>query len=126
MLPGTSVTYYGEEIGMYDSCAKFESSDHNIPAVTCDSLTNDFQSEWARSPMQWDETKNGGFSTADKPWIPIADNYRTISVKAQQGKDKSHLEIYKSLLKLRKNEAILQSDKFEIKALGENSFAFKR
>jgi alpha-glucosidase len=128
MLPGTSVTYYGEEIGMSDSCAYFADLDHNIPALKCDSNdpNNKHSSDWVRSPMQWDGSKNGGFSSADKTWLPVNENFKTVNVKAQLGKEKSHLEIHRSLMKLRKNEAIMESDKFEIKALGENSFAFKR
>lgn len=126
MLPGTSVTYYGEEIGMMDSCAKFETENHNIPAVACDAAVENQQSEWARSPMQWDETANAGFTKVEKPWIPVAANYKTLNVKAQENKAGSHLEIHRQLLKLRKNKAITDSDKFEIKVLSENSFAFKR
>lgn len=125
MLPGTSVTYYGEEIGMSDSCAKF-SNDHNQPAEKCDPKTTQHQSDWVRSPMQWSDEKNAGFSTADVTWIPVAENYKTINVKAQENKTNSHLEIHRQLLKLRKNEAITDSDKFEIKTLNLNSFAFKR
>lgn len=126
MLPGTSVTYYGEEIGMYDSCAKFESDNHNLPAVKCDPEVTDHQLDWVRSPMQWDDSVNGGFTTSDDPWIPVADNFKTINVKAQVGKENSHLEIHKSLLKMRKHDAIMESEIFDIKALSENSFAFKR
>jgi alpha-glucosidase len=128
MLPGTSVTYYGEEIGMSDTCAYFDNPDHNIPAVKCDANdpNNKHSSEWVRSPMQWDDSKNGGFSSANKTWLPVNDNFKTVNVKAQLGNEKSHLEIHRSLMKLRKNEAIMESDKFEIKALGKNSFAFKR
>lgn len=126
MLPGTSVTYYGEEIGMFDSCAEFKSEDHNVPAVSCLANITKHQSDWVRSPMQWDDTKNAGFSTNDQPWIPVADNYKEINVKAQTGDEKSHLEIHRQLLKLRKNEAILESEKFEIQTLGKFSFAFKR
>lgn len=126
MLPGTSVTYYGEEIGMYDSCAKFEDDDHNQPAVRCLPNITRHQSDWVRSPMQWDDTDNAGFSTNDNPWIPVALNFKEINVKAQTGDDKSHLEIHRQLLKLRKNEAILESENFEIKALGQYSFAFTR
>lgn len=126
MLPGTSVTYYGEEIGMYDSCAKFESENHNLPAVACDPATTIHQADWVRSPMQWDDTKHGGFSSADSPWIPVAKNYKEINVKLQLGKDNSHLEIHRQLLSMRKVEAIMESDEFEIKALNEYSFAFKR
>ena len=126
MLPGTSVTYYGEEIGMEDSCANF-GEDHNQTAKKCDpSTTNKWSDIWARSPMQWDDTKNAGFSPHDNVWIPVAANFVNISVKAQEGKEDSHLEIYRRLLKLRKNKAIMESDDFEIKALSEHSFAFKR
>jgi glycosidase len=126
MLPGTSVTYYGEELGMTDRCAFFEDDNHETPAKICDPATTTFGSEWARSPMQWDDTKNAGFSTSDELFIPAADNYPTLNVKAQTGKANSHLEIHRSLLKLRKHKAIRESDKFDIKALGVNSFAFKR
>lgn len=126
MLPGTSVTYYGEEIGMEDSCSKF-GDDHNQPAEKCDESSTNKQADiWARSPMQWDDTKNAGFSPHDTVWIPVADNYKRINVKAQEGKEKSHLEIYRKLLKLRKSKALIESDNFEIKALNQSSFAFKR
>lgn len=128
MLPGTSVTYYGEEIGMLDSCAEFIGDNHDIPAVGCDPATTKRQLEWARSPMQWDNTTNAGFSPhgEDKVWMPVAENYKKINVKDQVGDNKSHLEIHRQLLKLRKHEAIMNSEDFDIKALNEYSFAFKR
>lgn len=83
---------------------------------------------WVRSPMQWNKDKNAGFTKDDKPWIPVAKNYVNINVDVQKGIDKSHLEIHRQLLKMRKHNAIMESDahSMEIKALGENSFAFKR
>lgn len=76
--------------------------------------------------MQWDNTTNAGFSSDPAPWMPVAENYKELNVAAQEGKPTSHLEIYRALMKLRKNKAITDSDKFEIKALGVNSFAFRR
>ena len=127
MLPGTSVTYYGEEIGMLDQCAYFPEGT-NKPGKTCDpnEESRTHASEWVRSPMQWDDTKNAGFSTADDTWTPVALNYKELNVKAQMGKEKSHLEIHRQLLKLRKSKAIMESDNFEISTLSANSFAFKR
>lgn len=127
MLPGTSVTYYGEEIGMEDSCAQF-GDNHNNSAERCDPADKKPIDVWARSPMQWDDTKNAGFSPHDNVWIPVAENYisKNINVKAQEAKEISHLKIHRQLLKLRKNKAIMESDNFEIEALNENSFAFKR
>lgn len=127
MLPGTSVTYYGEEIGMENSCAKFPDEEHENPAKICEEEEKgDFLDTWARSPMQWDNTANGGFTKHDKPWIPIGEKYQQVNVNAQLNKPKSHLEIYRSLMKLRKNKAIVESDNFEIAKLNENSFAFWR
>lgn len=130
MLPGTSVTYYGEEIGMTDSCAEFSyDAEHKreYPAKSCDaSKAEKWGDTWTRSPMQWDDTTNGGFTADPEPWIPIGNHYKTVNVKAQEGQPKSHLEIHRSLLQLRKNKAITDSDKFEMKTLNTNSFAFKR
>lgn len=126
MLPGTSVTYYGEEIGMKDSCAKF-GPNHNESAVKCvDPSTETRIDVWARSPMQWDATKNAGFSPHDDVWIPVAENHKTVNVKVQEESDNSHLKIYKELLALRRNKAIMESDNFDIKALNTSSFAFQR
>lgn len=127
MLPGSFVTYYGEEIGMADSCAKFLDTNHVNPAVTCDEADRLLPTDtWVRSPMQWNNKSNGGFTADPTPWIPIGENYEQVNVEAQQNKAKSHLEIYRSLLKLRKENAIKESDDFEIKKLNDNSFAFKR
>lgn len=128
MLPGTSVTYYGEEIGMLDSCAEFKTDDHNIPAERCDPAVTQHTFEWVRSPMQWDDTQNAGFSphAEETIWMPVAENYKTINVKAQEEKENSHLKIHRQLLKLRKHNAIMESEIFVIKALSEKSFAFKR
>lgn len=126
MLPGSFVTYYGEEIGMADSCAKFPDDIHVNPAVTCDEADRLTHTDtWVRSPMQWNSSPNGGFTT-ETPWIPIGENYQQVNVEAQTNNAKSHLEIYRSLLKLRKENAIKESDDFEIKKLNDNSFAFKR
>lgn len=127
MLPGASVTYYGEEIGMEDSCAKFPDEDHENPAVVCEAADKlKFVDVWARSPMQWDGTPSGGFTKDDKPWIPMGEKHTEVNVQAQLGKEKSHLEVYRSLMKLRKNKAIVDGEIFEIKKLNDNSFAFKR
>ena len=37
-----------------------------------------------RTPMQWDDSKNAGFSTADTTWLPVPSGYHTTSVKAEE------------------------------------------
>lgn len=47
----------------------------------------------ARTPYQWDDTKNAGFSTANKTWLPVASNYQTVNLKAQEAATKSHYKV---------------------------------
>jgi alpha-glucosidase len=115
------VTYYGEEIGMENACVDYGAND--IGVICKDGATNS-DSQY-RSPMQWDDTKNAGFSISDTPWLPVATNYATLNVKAQDGKDKSHLEVYKQLMEIRRNKAVVEGG-FEMKELTGNSFVFKR
>lgn len=126
-LPGTSVTYYGEEIGMENSCVIYN-DDHNQPGRRCNAGETTNSDSRYRTPMQWDDSKNGGFSEAERPWLPIGDKYLEVNVKAQQGKVGSHLEIYKSLQKLKHEHPAMKSSLygFKIVELSENVFAFKR
>lgn len=128
MLPGTSVTYYGEEIGMEDSCVYYD-DDHNNPGHRCNSTYRPENTDARyRTPMQWTNGINGGFTTSNKPWLPIGDKYQTVNVEAQKGVNGSHLEVYKSLQKVRQHKAIKEGSLsgFKIVKLGTNSFGFKR
>lgn len=49
----------------------------------------------ARTPMQWDDSVNGGF-TEGQPWFPVNPNYKTINVKEQLSNEHSVLNFYKS------------------------------
>lgn len=51
----------------------------------------------ARTPMQWDDSENGGF-TCGKPWIKCNDNYRTINAQSQVNDPDSLYNYYKRLI----------------------------
>lgn len=51
----------------------------------------------ARTPMQWDDSENGGF-TCGKPWIKCNDNYRTINVQSEVNDPDSLYNYYKRLI----------------------------
>lgn len=54
--------------------------------------------------MQWDASPNAGFAPAGvEPWLPVADDYRTVNVAAQEGDPHSHLNTVRALLRLRRS-----------------------
>lgn len=55
----------------------------------------------ARTPMNWDSSKNGGFSDADECW-KLAHSFKEINVKDQEGDDASVLNYYRRVVKFRK------------------------
>lgn len=68
----------------------------------------------ARTPMQWDNTKHAGFSTAT-PWQAENPSYKTINAKAQVGVEGSVFEYWASVLRLRKTHRdILIYGNFEL------------
>lgn len=78
-----------------------------------------------RTPFQWNDEKNAGFSTADKTWLPVADNYKEVNVRKENSDEKSHLKVYKSLKELRET-ATLQDGQTKYAALGQQVVAIAR
>ncbi|MEO7291932.1 MAG: alpha-glucosidase, partial [Ginsengibacter sp.] len=54
-----------------------------------------------RTPFQWNETKNAGFSTA-APWLKVNPNYKKINVAAQEKDPDSVLNYFRKMVNLRK------------------------
>jgi alpha-glucosidase len=96
-LPGMPVIYYGEEIGMRD----FE--------ILKDARRDNFEEgggmggrDPERTPMQWSDTTNAGFSTAE-PWLPISQDYHVHNVELEQCGPSSFLSLYRSVLQMRQH-----------------------
>lgn len=66
-----------------------------------------------RTPMQWDSTKNAGFSTADKTWLPVGDSYPFNNVALQRMQNVSYLQNFKRLATLR-NDPTIKYGGFEL------------
>ncbi|MFD2247849.1 alpha-amylase family glycosyl hydrolase [Pontibacter ruber] len=102
-LRGTPTIYYGDEIGMRDVAIPPEEVQDpqglNMPDLY---LSRDP----SRTPMQWNDQANGGFSES-KPWLRLPDNYRRLNVQAQEQDPYSMLSLYRKLLKLRHEEPAL-------------------
>lgn len=60
----------------------------------------------ARTPFQWNSTHNAGFSTAQKTWLPLPENYTACNVELQERHKRSHLKVFKALLELRKHKVM--------------------
>ena len=80
----------------------------------------------ARTPMQWDDTENAGFTTGT-PWIKVNPNYKTINATSQTNDENSIFTYYKNLITLRKEYPVFVDGDFEM-LLEENEhlFAYKR
>ena len=116
---GTPFIYYGEEIGMSQLKLKTEDcqdpiATHKIWGIPIGKL---FGRDGCRTPMQWNNSKiNAGFSKDPniKPWLPVDQNSENKNVE-KQGKDKkSLLNYYREILKLRKQEEVLQVGNLEL------------
>jgi alpha-glucosidase len=99
-LPGTTVLYYGDEIGMTDV--------HVPPALRRDNATLDRGAEVnrdrARTPMPWNGTQGGGFTRPDvTPWLPMTD-HPVSNVADQRADPDSTLWLCRRLLALRHTE----------------------
>jgi alpha-glucosidase len=97
-LRGTPIMYYGEEIGM-KTTPPTRKEDVKDP-IGRKGWPQEKGRDGERTPMQWDETVNAGFSTA-APWLPVPPTYKTHNVADESQDPNSVLEFYKSVLKLR-------------------------
>jgi alpha-glucosidase len=58
--------------------------------------------------MQWNASRNAGFSDAAKTWLPVAPNYKTVNAEAEQKDPASLWNWYRSLIALRSQDAALR------------------
>ncbi|CAK9825384.1 Maltase 2 [Anthophora retusa] len=94
ILPGIAVTYYGEEIGMEDN------NHFN---------TSDFR-DACRTPFQWDNSTNAGFSTSNHTWLPVNPDYVKVNLEEQKKQKDSYYKLYTELIKLRKSEVLMNGE----------------
>ena len=117
MLKGLPFIYQGQEIGMENM--KFNSIEDVDDVSTLDEYqvalnaglgeeeafrrVAAFSRDNARTPMQWTDGKNAGF-TGGTPWLRVNPNCSRINVKDQEKNEGSVLSFYKKLTALRKSE----------------------
>ena len=123
-LRGTPVLYYGEEIGMTDlyleDIDQFrditgiwqyhnEIQEFGTPADQALRIAAGYTRDKCRTPMQWQNTANAGFSPAGiQPWLPVNPNFASgVNVRDQLNQSGSLLNFYRGMLRFRKNTSAL-------------------
>jgi alpha-glucosidase len=118
---GVPCVYYGEEIGMTDLPMPFKFAFDPIPRkfrfvprFVFDAMQLTINRDEVRTPMQWDGTRNAGFSSAERTWLPVHGNYNEINVEKESRNGFSLLKIVRDLLKIRGEQQTLREGSLEI------------
>lgn len=113
---GVPVIYYGEEIGMINaSINKKDAQDiiskefNSVPQWLRNKMPVPLNRDECRTPMQWDTSKNAGFSTATKTWLPVGPDEKVRNVKTEAADSASLLNTYKGLLQLRDTTEVFKN-----------------
>jgi oligo-1,6-glucosidase len=137
---GTPYVYQGEELGMtnapFATIADFrdiESLNYYAVAVGAGRPVDEVLTSLrvksrdnARTPMQWDDSPQAGFSTC-VPWLPVNPNCREINAAAAMADPESVLHHYRALIELRHNEpAVVHGDFTMLVPQDPQVYAFTR
>lgn len=126
LLRGTPYIYQGEEIGMtnpyFDSIEQYRDVESlNYYEILRQAGKTEEEAlhilaersrDNSRTPMQWSDAENAGFSTAE-PWLSIPESYREINVEREKQDAGSILAFYKKLIALRKEKSVIAEGKIE-------------
>ena len=140
LMRGTPYIYQGEEIGMtnypfqtLDEVNDIESLNNakealekGTPLEVIKDQIRHVGRDNARTPMQWDTSKNAGFSTADKTWLAVNPNYKDINVASALANPDSIFYTYQKLVELRRTQDWLIDADFELLETTDKVFAYIR
>ena len=141
MLKGSPYIYQGEEIGMTNAYFKSIDDYKDIEAInaykeytesglmTEEEMLNCLKMvsrDNARTPMQWDDSANAGFTTGT-PWISVNKNYTQINAKAALEDKDSVFYYYQKLIQLRhENEIIVEGVFHGLLEDNDDIYAYER
>ena len=128
MMQGTPYVYQGEELGMtnypFTSAEEFRDIE-SIHAYEDYAKKGEVSPEElfsyiayksrdnSRTPMQWDDSANGGFTTGT-PWIAVNPNYKEINAKEEMAREDSVFHYYQKLIALRKQYDIVVYGSYQL------------
>lgn len=139
-LRGTPFIYEGQELGFANvawpsiedyndisSKGQYQTAiDEGFTPEEALEFVHYFSRDNARTPMQWDASKNAGF-TSGTPWLPVHDDYALVNAEVE-GRDRdSVLSWYQKLAEFRKSHPELTEGSYELLLpQHEQIFAFSR
>lgn len=125
-MRGTPFIYMGEEIGMMNP--KFPTINDYVDIETLNhfdilqqqgfserevmAIIKERSRDNSRTPMQWDNTENAGFTTG-KPWLKVAENANEINVQQALQTKTSIFYFYQKLIALRKEYPVIQNGDYK-------------
>lgn len=138
-LRGTPFLYEGEEIGMTNFDFPDMEKVRDVESINIWNMGKrlhlPYGLRWrmiktksrdnARTPMQWDDSINGGFS-AGTPWLSVNGNYPRINVKRQEDDLGSVLSYYRQLIAFRNGSRVLQEGDFTELYRKNGVYAYRR
>jgi len=123
-LRGTAIMYYGEEIGMENNNPT-RKEDVKDP-IGRTGWPNEIGRDGERTPMQWTDGPNAGFSVTT-PWLPVPASHTTHNVASEMKDPESVLQFYKQLLALRHtNRALLDGSYVSLNESDSNIMLYLR
>ena len=139
MMKGTPYIYQGEEIGMTNYPISDISEAEDIETInmyheriekgyTKEEIIRSINTKGrdnARTPMQWDDSPNGGFTTGT-PWLHVNPNYQTINVEQALTDSSSIFYTYQQLIALRKEHDVIVWGEYELVQTSTEIFAYLR
>jgi len=126
-MRGTSFIYYGDEIGMANLRLDDIEDYRDIQTRNWYQLLRDqgedlapYMEDWkvtardnGRSPMQWSDAPQAGFTTAE-PWLQLNDDYPEVNVAAQKRDSASVLRYFQRMVQLRHAHPVLVYGDYEV------------
>lgn len=140
LMRGTPYVYQGEEIGMtnayFEDISQYKDveslnyfkilKDEGIPEDEVYEILRCRSRDNSRTPMQWDNSKNAGFTTGT-PWIEVNKNYKIINADNAVKNKNSVFHYYKKLIALRKENDVIAYGSYKPEMENNtNVFAYSR
>lgn len=133
---GVPCMYYGEELGMTDARIPFKKGldpiaqkMRKVPRFLFDLAGETPNRDELRTPMQWNNATNAGFSDAGTTWLPANKDYQHLNVETSMQKDSSLLRFVQKILAIRNGNEAFSKGSLELideKLLPKHVLAYKR